>query len=431
MAFIYKIENSVNHKIYIGKTTRSLEERWKEHVSGSKHPSPTSHLYNAMKYWGIDKFNISVLVECSEDDLDETERRMIEEYNTRNPDIGYNMAEGGTGGILWREGEHPSIGKQRFGTDNPFYGKTHTDEVRKHLSESARNMRTVVRGNERKRIKLHELPEYESEGWITTSERDRLIKQEKEIIKAVNRALKQALLEEEKKQKHLDRFNRVCMNNGEVIRYVEEEDVTMYLNSGWNIGGLSRELSEAHKEKISAALKGKPGWNKGLTKETDDRVAKMSESLTGRVGAFTGKTHSEETKKHLSEVLSARQLCEDHSDRVKQALANMSEEAKLERNRKQSEAHKGKTMPEETKEKIRQKMLEKSAAGELNTTKGRPSKNKGRKMTPEQVAKMRERASGKIWIHNYQISKMIYPDKFIEYESQGWVRGRLPFKKNS
>ena len=48
----------------------------------------------------------------------------------------------------------------------------------------------------------------------------------------------------------------------------------------------------------------KTAWNKGLTKETDDRVAKMSQSLTGRVGAFTGKTHSEETKKHFPNIYS-------------------------------------------------------------------------------------------------------------------------------
>lgn len=429
MAFIYKIENIVNHKIYIGKTTRSLEERWKEHVSGSRNPSPTSHLYNAIKYWGVDNFNISVLVECSEKDLDSMEKKMIEEYNTRNPDIGYNIAEGGTGGILWREGEHPSLGKRRCGPANSFYGKTHTEEVKKHISEIAKNTRTVVRGDERKKIQLQDLPQYEAEGWITVSKRNQLIKQEKETVKAVNRALKDALIEEEKKQKQLDRFDRVCMNNGEVIKYVNSNDMELYINSGWKVGGLSRELSEEHRKKISNAMKGRPSWSKGLTKDTDERVAKMAESLTGRTGGFTGKTHSNETKEHLSEVMSNRQLCEDHGDRVKQGLANMSEDAKTAQIMRMRESHKGKVMSEETKEKIRQKMLQKSAAGELKTTKGCPSKNKGRKMTPEQIAKMSERASGKIWIHNHITSKMIYPDKFLDYETEGWVKGRLPSKK--
>ena len=31
MSFIYKITNLINNKIYIGLTTRTVENRWKEH----------------------------------------------------------------------------------------------------------------------------------------------------------------------------------------------------------------------------------------------------------------------------------------------------------------------------------------------------------------------------------------------------------------
>ena len=31
MPYIYKITNTINDKIYIGKTLQSIEERWKEH----------------------------------------------------------------------------------------------------------------------------------------------------------------------------------------------------------------------------------------------------------------------------------------------------------------------------------------------------------------------------------------------------------------
>ena len=44
--------------------------------------------------------------------------------------------------------------------------------------------------------------------------------------------------------------------------------------------------------------KGKPAWNKGLTKETDNRVAKYSRSLTGRVFS---KAHKKNIKKVLSD----------------------------------------------------------------------------------------------------------------------------------
>lgn len=32
MAFIYKITNLINNKLYIGKTERTIEVRWKEHL---------------------------------------------------------------------------------------------------------------------------------------------------------------------------------------------------------------------------------------------------------------------------------------------------------------------------------------------------------------------------------------------------------------
>ena len=36
MAYIYKITNQINGKVYIGKTLSSIEERWKEHCKDYK-----------------------------------------------------------------------------------------------------------------------------------------------------------------------------------------------------------------------------------------------------------------------------------------------------------------------------------------------------------------------------------------------------------
>ena len=49
---------------------------------------------------------------------------------------------------------------------------------------------------------------------------------------------------------------------------------------------------------------GKPAWNKGLSKETDDRVKKYGDTQRGKIGSFTGKTHSAETRKMISKKLS-------------------------------------------------------------------------------------------------------------------------------
>lgn len=49
---------------------------------------------------------------------------------------------------------------------------------------------------------------------------------------------------------------------------------------------------------------GVPAWNKGLTKDTDARVKKYSDSQKGKIGTFKGKTHSENAKRKISQFQS-------------------------------------------------------------------------------------------------------------------------------
>lgn len=63
MAFIYKITNLINNKCYIGKTERTINERWKEHLKKSK--SLDLPLYRALNKYGIDNFQIEQIEECS------------------------------------------------------------------------------------------------------------------------------------------------------------------------------------------------------------------------------------------------------------------------------------------------------------------------------------------------------------------------------
>lgn len=36
MGIIYKIENLITHKVYIGQTKYTLDKRWKQHIKESK-----------------------------------------------------------------------------------------------------------------------------------------------------------------------------------------------------------------------------------------------------------------------------------------------------------------------------------------------------------------------------------------------------------
>ena len=101
MGYIYKIENNVNHKMYIGKTIYTIERRWYQHKINAKKDN-YSHmpLYSAIRKYGIENFNISCVEEVSDISLlSEREQYWIKYYDTYNN--GYNATLGGDGTMLY------------------------------------------------------------------------------------------------------------------------------------------------------------------------------------------------------------------------------------------------------------------------------------------------------------------------------------------
>lgn len=97
MAFIYKITNDVNGKVYIGKTLHNVEKRWKEHISDSKRERTENRpLYRAMNKYGIEHFRIETIEECVEEIAEEREAFWIKEYDSFGKN-GYNATIGGDG----------------------------------------------------------------------------------------------------------------------------------------------------------------------------------------------------------------------------------------------------------------------------------------------------------------------------------------------
>ena len=91
---IYKITNRVNNKVYIGLTTETLQKRWSGHLQVYK--TCERHLYQSMRKYGIDNFTIEEIDKAdSFDELGELERKYIKEYNSQNPEKGYNITAGG------------------------------------------------------------------------------------------------------------------------------------------------------------------------------------------------------------------------------------------------------------------------------------------------------------------------------------------------
>ena len=101
MPYIYKIENKINNKVYIGKTLYTIQRRWKQHKDNStKEYLKHLPLYAAMQFYGINNFEISEVEEVKDFNiLSEREQYWIKYYDSYNK--GYNCTLGGDGSLLY------------------------------------------------------------------------------------------------------------------------------------------------------------------------------------------------------------------------------------------------------------------------------------------------------------------------------------------
>ena len=113
MAYIYRILNKLTKKCYIGETKRKdVIWRWNQHKQTIEINKGCPALRDAVKKYGIDNFEFSVLIICFDDERFKYEIEYIKKYNSVVPN-GYNITNGGEGG--------------------GFQGKTHTEEVKNYI----------------------------------------------------------------------------------------------------------------------------------------------------------------------------------------------------------------------------------------------------------------------------------------------------------
>lgn len=93
---VYLLTNTVNGKVYVGQTTKSVDERFKKHVKDALRAGRKYPIHNAIRKYGVAAFRKDMLVECvSQDDLNTMERKHIDKYRARYKKSGYNLAPGG------------------------------------------------------------------------------------------------------------------------------------------------------------------------------------------------------------------------------------------------------------------------------------------------------------------------------------------------
>jgi len=130
MQGIYKIQNRVNGKYYVGSSS-NVKKRWREHkgmLEKGKHLN--NHLQNTWNKWGKETFEFK-LVENIED---KKNLQLVEqEYLDAGFELGllYNISRLAAGGSVagWHHTKEAlaKISKASSGKNNPMYGKTGAD----------------------------------------------------------------------------------------------------------------------------------------------------------------------------------------------------------------------------------------------------------------------------------------------------------------
>src|ERR1700733_9975387 len=93
---IYLVTNTVNNKVYVGKTSQKLVRRWKHHVSHA--PDNDYHFHRAIMKYGPEAFTIQVLDTVrTNEEANGCEESWIALYEATDPRFGYNGTTGGDG----------------------------------------------------------------------------------------------------------------------------------------------------------------------------------------------------------------------------------------------------------------------------------------------------------------------------------------------
>ena len=118
MAYVYRILNKITKKCYIGESkSKDVNWRWREHKRKIEINKGCPALRDAVKKYGIEIFEFSVIIICFDDERFKYEKEYIKKYNSVVPN-GYNITGGGEGG--------------------GFQGKKHTEQVKADIRNQSK-----------------------------------------------------------------------------------------------------------------------------------------------------------------------------------------------------------------------------------------------------------------------------------------------------
>lgn len=128
---VYIHTNKINGKKYVGITSKTCEERWRD---GRGYKRCT--LFNkAIKKYGWDGFDHEIVASnLTQSEAEDMEKSLIAQFQTTNPEFGYNLSEGGHAPLLSEETKQ-KISEALRGENNPMFGHQYSEEEKERLSE--------------------------------------------------------------------------------------------------------------------------------------------------------------------------------------------------------------------------------------------------------------------------------------------------------
>ena len=96
---VYLLQNKINNKCYVGKTTKTLKARWRQHKTEARIGRYGWPLYRDIRDFGAENFAVELLGKANSNRrLSQMERKFIRQFNTVVD--GYNHACASFGGRI-------------------------------------------------------------------------------------------------------------------------------------------------------------------------------------------------------------------------------------------------------------------------------------------------------------------------------------------
>jgi len=146
---IYLIHNIENNKVYVGRSVNLWNRVNEGHIQKlKKQKSHNRYLQRAWNKYGDFSFKYYVIEYCKVDLLNDREYYWMEVYQSYKKENGYNLITDKyeRGDYRVSEETRKKISESTKGEFNPFYGKTHSKEVKDKIAK--RRMRSIVQLDE-------------------------------------------------------------------------------------------------------------------------------------------------------------------------------------------------------------------------------------------------------------------------------------------